>query len=246
METNSETTEANREASPETNSEANLVPLTKHITTKADQRTYNRCLKEIHADIEIVEQALLRLTRNLKIVSERRLYFCGGYTTFEEFCRKELGKSRQQAYHLIHAYDLMQNLLEAGVAEEDLPPTERLCRELRRLPTEYHARVWKIVQRAAKDKGRRPEVGDIQEAATKELDTPAAVDRQQNELLQKFEGMARKLKVGLDPKILSPVFRTRLMIALAEIADTATQLMATLRHHEAAEDTESEEEADAD
>src|SRR5215471_8500356 len=92
----------------------------KHPHTKADYRRHKTALNEIHADSEIIEQALFRVGRNLKTFRGRRLCFCGGDSTFEAFCQTELGNSRQEVYRLIQANDVLQNLLVCGIPKQDL------------------------------------------------------------------------------------------------------------------------------
>lgn len=199
--------------------------------TKAAYRRYKTILTEIHEDKEIVEQALFRLGRNLKAVQKDHLYLCGGYDSFADFCAGELGTSKQHSYRLLQAFDVMQGLLEAGIKQEDLPPSERLVRELHglKLTPDETARVWKSVLRVKKERGTPAMVADIQAVAVEELKSASAIDKQQTELIQKFEGVNRSLKVGLKFDCLSPTFRIRLIAALADIANTATLLMQSLR-----------------
>jgi hypothetical protein len=246
--------ENNTEDNPETNPETKLVPTTVHVPSKADRRLYHKIDKELDADTAIVGQALLRISRNLKIMNDRRLYFCGGFNTFEEWCRNKWGKTRQAAYHLIHAYDLLQNLLEAGVAEEDLPPTEKLCRAIRTLPLEIQAKVWKTIQRAAKAQGRRPTISDVEREAAREAGeplatgepTPSQLDRQGTELVHKLRGIRRSLSISLDSRILTLAFRATILGELAGIQDAVNQLMVTLKHHGDAEDNEVQEDLDGE
>jgi hypothetical protein len=196
--------------------------------TKADQKRYHQLLDEMHADMEAVSTALRRVTKNLKTIHDRRLYRCGGYETFADFSIKELGKSRVRAYQLLQAHETMQALLETGIAEADLPPTERLCREIRRIEDpDEQARVWNTVTRIAKERGRDVQVKDVQaEAAAK--GHPSAIDRQQMELVQKFEGMERALHVNIRFEVLDPPFRKRLLVALEKIVTQVQLLISAL------------------
>jgi hypothetical protein len=187
-------------------------------------------LEEVHSDLAVVEQAFFRLSRNLKAIKEKRLYFCGGYATFQDFCQKELGNSRQQAYRLIAAHDVMQDLLAQGIPQEELPQSERLCREIRLLSPEKQAHVWKAVARAAKQAARPPTITDVQAEVQKEEKPSETIQRQQTELLRKFETVSASLKVSVAFDLLEPSFRRRLAAVLAEIAETVTLLIRTLNN----------------
>jgi hypothetical protein len=192
--------------------------------SKKEQQVYTRCLREVHEDLKLIHKAFVRLARNLAKIRDRRLYFAGGYATFEEFCGRELGRSRQQIYRIIAAHDTLQLLLDAGIPESDLPETERLCREIRALPPEAQAPVWRAVHRAK----AKPTIIDIQEEAVKHLNSSATIERQQKEVLQRLESAGRALKVGLPFDAMTPDFRRRLTVALMAIAETATLLLKAL------------------
>lgn len=198
--------------------------------TKKDYKSYSIMLNELRTDISIVDHALQRIGRNLKAIKDKRLYFCGGYATFQDFSEKELGQSRQQTYRLIAAFDIMQDLLVQGVPQEELPQSERLCREIRLLPAEKQAKVWKAVLRIAKEAHRPPTIVDVQAEAVKEENAPEKVQRQQKELLAKFEGVAKMLKISVTFDLLEPSFRLKLGGVLTEIAETVNLLIRTLKN----------------
>jgi len=198
--------------------------------SKADYRRYNGMLKELQSDITIVDHALQRIGRNLKAIQTKQLYFCGGYTSMKEFCEKELGQSRQQVYRLIAAFDLMQDLLVAGVAQEDLPTSERLCREVRLLKPEYQAKAWKAVLRVSKEQSRPPTIIDVQAVAVKEESAPERTQRQQTELIKKFEAISKELKVSISFDLLEPGFRLRLAGVLMQLAEQVGLLIRTLQN----------------
>jgi hypothetical protein len=56
----------------------------------------------------------------LEIIQRDQLYYVGGYKTFTEFCKAEIG-SRQHAYRLLDAREVIENLLAAGFSEAELP-----------------------------------------------------------------------------------------------------------------------------
>jgi hypothetical protein len=216
---------------------------------RADQNLYARCLKQIHEDLKLIQKSFTRFAKNMATIRDKRLYFAGGYATFEEFCHKEIGRTRQQVYRVIAANDVLQHLLTQGVLEAELPDTERLCREIRALPLEAQAPVWKAVVRAQRDKYRKPTIIDVQEEAVKHVNSEATIERQQKEALSKFEGMARGLKVGLAFDVMSDDFRRRVTVTLMAIADSVKVLLAALNSSAVQErveaDTESTEEAES-
>jgi hypothetical protein len=192
--------------------------------SRKEHQIYTRALREVHEDLKLIHKAFARLARNLAKIRDRRLYFAGGYPTFEEFCGRELGRSRQQIYRIIAAHDTLQLLVDAGIPEADLPETERLCREIRALPPEAQAPVWRAVHRAK----AKPTIVDIQEEAVKHVNSAETIERQQKEVISKFEGMARGLKMGLSFDTLSDDYRRRVTVALMAIADGVKVLLAAL------------------
>ena len=83
--------------------------------------------------------------------------------------------------------------------------------------------------RVVKQRGTPATVVDVQTVAVEELKTPSAIERQQTEMIQKFEGINRGLRVGLAFDTLTPRFRRWLVVVLSEIAKTVGALMASLR-----------------
>ena len=196
--------------------------------SKAAIRRYFALVKEIKADIDIAEQALLRVGRKLTAICEKRLYLCGGYATFADFCQSEFGKTRQHAYRLMNASEVLQNLLSAGIKEPDLPSSERLCREIRTasLNEDEQARVWKTVQAVCRKRGVAPTIVDVKAEADKLLKSDdARIEEQQEELLTKFETINKSLRVGLKFEVLEPRFRRRLVNVLIEMADQIKTLL---------------------
>jgi hypothetical protein len=197
--------------------------------SKADRTKYNTILPQIREDLELIGKSLRRLGRNLTRIRDERLYFCGGHATFEDFCRAELGKGRQHIYRLIKAHNTLEFLLDEGVPEQDLPSTERLIREIRQLDKPQQIPVWKAVLRAARNQQREPTIHDVQAEAVKVTQSDGAIERQQKELLGKFEGVARSLKVGVSFEVLTPEYRRRLVTVLQDIVDKVQTLLAAFQ-----------------
>jgi hypothetical protein len=195
---------------------------------------YKTLVKQIHEDIDAIDSAVNRLGQHLEEIRDKRLYFCGGYGTFKDFCEQELGKSRQQAFRLIQASETITALMEAGVQDTDLPTTERLCREIRKLDADQQAPVWKAALKARKlkDPNAKPSAQDLREARDKNPDiinSPSHIQRQQDELMHRFKGAAKTFKVGLRYDLLTPEFRKELLSVLQSILASITLLEKALQ-----------------
>jgi hypothetical protein len=223
-------TQPNTKTLPMGNAEPATLP-TGNIKppSKAQIGRYHKILTEIRNDIDLIDHAVARLGKNLQHIRDQQLYFCGGYVTFKDFCEKELGKSRQQVFRLIQAYDTITTLMEAGVPEHELPTSERLCREVRHLEPEQQAAVWRAVIKAAKNKGRKALVTDMQAAAVEIIQSPGTIERQQDELLHRYERAARELRVGLAVKVLTKPFKIKLIGVLLQISESVSIMIAALK-----------------
>jgi hypothetical protein len=196
--------------------------------TKADYRRYQALVADIGRHLELAGRALYRLGGALKTIRDERLYRCGGYATFQDFCANELGLAREYIYRTIQAYDLLCGLLAAGVSQLDLPATERVCRELASIPVELRLKVWKQARRIAEKQGQQPDGRCIKEAAAQIIGSPEIKERQTRELVQKFESVARSLQVGPVPDSLSENERTRLKATLDSIGNAVIALQKQL------------------
>jgi hypothetical protein len=171
---------------------------------------------------------LYRLGGALKTLRDERLYRCGGYATFQDFCANELGLAREYIFRTIQAYDLLCGLLAAGVSQLELPSTERVCRELGSIPAELRVKVWKQARRLAEKQGQQPDGRCVKEAAAQVIGSPEIKERQARELVQKFESVARSLQVGLAPDSLSESERARLKATLDSIGNAVIALQKQL------------------
>jgi hypothetical protein len=196
--------------------------------TKADYRRYQALVTDIGRHLELAGRALYRLGGALKTIRDERLFRCGGYATFQEFCSQELGLAREYIFRTIQAYDLLCGLLTAGVSQLELPATERVCRELGLVPTELRAKVWKQARRLAEKQGRQPDGRCVKEAAAQVIGSPEIKERQVREFVQKFESVARSLQVDLAPSSLSENDRARLKATLESIGSAVATLQKQL------------------
>jgi hypothetical protein len=196
--------------------------------TKADYRRYQALVADIGRHLELAGRALYRLGGALKTIRDERLYRCGGYATFQDFCANELGLAREYIYRTIQAYDLLCGLLAAGVSQLELPSTERVCRELGSIPAELRVKVWKQARRLAEKRGQPPDGRCVKEAAAQVIGSPEIKERQARELLQKFESVARSLQVDPVPDSLSENERARLKATLDSIGNAVVALQKQL------------------
>jgi hypothetical protein len=192
--------------------------------TKADYRRYQALVADIGRHLELAGRGLYRLGGALKTIRDERLYRCGGYPTFQDFCAKELGLAREYIFRTIQAYDLLGELLAAGISQLELPSTERVCRELATLPAAIRPKVWKRAQRLAEKLGQPPDSRTVKEAAVQVIGSPEAKQRQVRELVQRFESVARSLQIGLAPDSLSENDREQLKAKLDSIGNALTAL----------------------
>jgi hypothetical protein len=208
--------------------DSSLTPQFDRPPTKADYRRYQALLTDIGRHLALAGRALYRLGGALKTIRDERLYRCGGYGTFQDFCSKELGLAREYIFRTIQAYDILCSLLIAGVSQIELPATERVCRELGSVPSELRAKVWKQARRLAEKEGRQPDGRSVKEAAAQVIGSPEAKERQVREFVQKFESVARSLQVDLASHSLSENDRTRLKATLDSIGSAVATLQKQL------------------
>jgi hypothetical protein len=241
-ETTPEQFQADSETLPAGNTTLETLPVGNvKSPSKAQVNRYRKILAEIRTDIDLIDNAVARLGRNLQQIRDKQLYFCGGYVTFKDFCEKELGKSRVQVFRLIQAYDTITTLMEAGIPDHELPATERLLREVRKVEHDYQAPVWRAVIKAVKEQGRKPTVNDVQEAAVDIVQSPSVIERQQEELLQRFRGAARAFKVGLAYDVLTPSFKVKLLEVLTQVVEAVQITIQALKSSAVDERTETEQ-----
>ena len=145
--------------------------------------------------------------------------------------RHELGQTRQQGYRLIQAHDIMVELLEAGVPHEELPETERMNRELRKVKPEHRPIVWRALVRAAREADSddaRPTIQDVRTAARRLETTSETRRREQGEVLAHFERTSNVLRSNIAFDMLDETVRQRLALVLAEIAESVQRLIRAL------------------
>jgi hypothetical protein len=166
-------------------------------------------------------------------------------------------RNRQQksGYEILHAQEVLENLLEGGFKLDDLPRTEALCREIRRLPLDIQGKVWKLVTKHAAAAGRDPIARDIDDIGGKLMDddddgdgrddetgAPSKEDtkileqqlreEQQAKVLSDVKIINRKLTFSLTKETLTDDFRRRLTVELMAIGARTTELLKVVKFDE--------------
>jgi hypothetical protein len=120
---------------------------------------------------------------------------------------------------IIQAHDVIEELMLGGVKETELPNNERICRELANYPMPDMKKIWQRAKQLSLAAGKsHSDSLTVREAAATAEGDPKARRRQIVELLQRFEGIARALKLTIGWGDMEPREIERLRKALAQIA----------------------------
>ncbi|GMV07382.1 MAG: hypothetical protein AMXMBFR53_36570 [Gemmatimonadota bacterium] len=127
--------------------------------TESERLAYNDANDQIRRHIEgfTIAAALLAQVRDRKLYREE-------YATFEEYCQGMWGWSRQRAYQLIGAAEVVTSL-STTVDTDGL--TERHARELGKVPAEQRATVLEEARADAASEGKRVTAERIKDTAHK-------------------------------------------------------------------------------
>jgi hypothetical protein len=106
-----------------------------------------------------VDKALSEGWSALKQLRDYRLYR-STHKTFEEYAKDRFGYNRAHAYRLIQAAQVIENLSPNGrqihemspIGRHVLPNSERLCRELAKLPSKVQPIAWEKVLEVSDEK----------------------------------------------------------------------------------------------
>jgi hypothetical protein len=97
--------------------------------------------------------------------------------TFEEFCQKELGKSRQHVYRLIEGYDMLMELTEMGFDENELPQSRTDLARVEAAGPGDQGKVWEQIRKQVIQTGKKPTIHDVQAVARAKNRFAAAISR---------------------------------------------------------------------
>ena len=87
----------------------------------------------------------------VRTIQRLGLYKIAGYDNFEAYCRARWDFSRQRAYQLIDAANVVENVNNCRQLALPPPANEAQARELAKLPSEQQVEVWKTVVDNAPD-----------------------------------------------------------------------------------------------
>ena len=189
--------------------------------TLAELNRYKALKEELASQLDIIKTAFIKAGRILRQIRDERLYR-GEFDTFEQFCRSMVGKDKRYVNRIIQAHDVIEELMLGGVKETELPNNERICRELANYPMPDMKKIWQRAKQLSLAAGKsHPDSITVREVAATVEGSPQAGRRQIIELVQRFEGIARKMKLTIGWGDMEPTEIERLRIALAEIAALA-------------------------
>jgi hypothetical protein len=117
-------------------------------------------LIELEKIIEAGRQTFIEVGTALAEIRDSRLYKCD-FKTFEDYCVQKWGFKRAHAHRLIEAAGIAKDLSPAG----DIP-SERVARELVKVPKEQRETVLKSAVVKSKFAGRELTAKDIKIAAS--------------------------------------------------------------------------------
>ena len=138
------------------------------------------------------------------------------------YCKSIVGKDKRYVHRIIQAHGVIEELMLQGVKESELPNSERVCRELANYPAPSLKLIYKRALQMSLAAGKAtPDSITVREAAATVDGSPEARRRQITELIQRFEGIARKMKLTIGWGDLEPKDIARLRAALNTIAGLA-------------------------
>jgi hypothetical protein len=184
--------------------------------------------RDLTNHLDIISASFVKVGRIVRTIREEKLYR-QEFTTFEDFCREVIGKSRRYINRVIQAHDLWQSMLEAGAQPDELPDNELQARVLGEYwPIDMQRKIAKKAREIGIQQGKTQlDVLSIRKAATQVMGSPEVKAKQADELVKKVEGIARAMKMAVDfGKFDEPQYQ-RFMAAVTqtkELADALIQL----------------------
>jgi hypothetical protein len=136
-----------------------ILPSTEPITLDESKR-----LIELEKIIEAGRQTFIEVGTALAEIRDSRLYKAD-FKTFEDYCIHKWGFKRAHAHRLIEAAGIAIDLSPVG----DIP-SERVAREIAKVPKEKREAVIKTAVAKSKFAGRELTTKDIKAAASPELE----------------------------------------------------------------------------
>lgn len=189
--------------------------------TRGELNRYKALKEELAGQLDIINTAFIKAGRILGQIRDERLYR-GEFDTFEQFCKSMVGKDKRYVHRIIQAHGVIEELMLQGVNESELPNSERICRELANYPIPNLKLIYKRACQMALAAGKaQPDSITVREAAATIEGSPETRRRQIVELIQRFEGIARRMKLTIGWGDMEPKDIARLRAALEAIAGLA-------------------------
>lgn len=116
-------------------------------------------LAALERDIEAGQRTFIKMGTALAEIRDNRLYK-SQFKTFEEYCREKWNFSRAHAYRLIDAAEIAEKLSPVG----DIL-TERVARELVKVPKDQRKEIYKSALAKANCEGRKLTANDISDTS---------------------------------------------------------------------------------
>lgn len=144
-----------------------------------------------------VKQAFYIAGQALKQLRDKRLYR-ETHKTFESYVKERFEFSKRNAYYLIDAHEVVNNLKSEQIVHFDiiLPTKESQCRPLTKLPPEQQREVWRAAVKQAK--GRVPSAKIIKEIINQSISRPTVKENPTNQELIYKPGTGIDYVVHLD------------------------------------------------
>jgi hypothetical protein len=110
--------------------------------------------EELMSHIDIINTSLSHMGKVMREIRDQRLYRAE-YRTFEDFCKSLVHKDKRYMNRVIQAADVIEELMLQGVDKDELPNSERICRELANYPTSSLKLIYKRARQMALAKASR-------------------------------------------------------------------------------------------
>jgi hypothetical protein len=136
---------------------------TMQTLTKYETSTLQGCEQVI----EEGKRTFVDVGNSLMKIRDGKLYRAE-FDTFEDYCQKRWGWTRNYGKRLIHAAEVVENL--ENVPTGTLPTTERQARPLANLEPEQQREAWQRAQDRAQAEQRAVTADDVTEAVTYTID----------------------------------------------------------------------------
>lgn len=179
-------------------------------------------LEELESKIESGLTSFIEVGQALLEIHDGKLY-AETDKTFEDYCQRRFSLNRRHAYRMIEANKAVQSLNVSHGTHTDggpiLPDSERVGREVAKVPEKKRAKVWKMAVESANG---QPTAAQVREVA-KEVDKPPKSGKQVRDprAWQRWDDLFGKLKRATDDLPKAEKFNRAVQHKLNEVFDIA-------------------------